>query len=84
MEHFLICENTACLFIIDLKQGGRLMSRSELVISQCPECGHRWSPSCPFCMQPLDITWNEKLPHCSRCLRKLQPKVVGVLEVPGD
>lgn len=73
METFLICKNPACLFLIDLhEKDKRILRRSDLVINECPECGHEWSSQCPFCSESLDVVWHDKLPHCSHCLRKLK------------
>ena len=72
MENFLICENAKCRFVIDLREGGSLLSRSQIVLNECPECGHAWSTICPFCSHPLEVELPGGLPHCSHCNRKLQ------------
>jgi transcription elongation factor Elf1 len=72
MEQFLICKNPVCRFLLDLREGGKVLSRSEIALGECPECGHQWSSTCPFCLEPLDVSWRGKLPHCSKCLHKLQ------------
>jgi predicted RNA-binding Zn-ribbon protein involved in translation (DUF1610 family) len=68
----LICENTACRFLVDLSEGGLRVSRSSLVISGCPECGYSWLDRCPHCSSPLDVKWNAQGPHCVACDRSLR------------
>ena len=69
MERFLICKNPLCRFVVDLRtEENRTLQLSDLIISQCPECGDEWSSQCPFCLQALDVTWREALPLCSHCL----------------
>jgi hypothetical protein len=72
MDHFLICENPKCRFVLDLHEGRNVVSRSDILLSECPECGRPWSNHCPFCIQPLGVAWRGELPHCSNCRRKLQ------------
>ena len=72
MEGFIICKNPLCLFVVDLRtHNGQALKLSELIISQCPECGNDWSSQCPFCANDLDVIWREHLPFCSRCLTRL-------------
>ena len=74
MQSFLICENPKCLMVLDLREDGRVMPRSELILNECPECASRWSSACPFCGKPLEVTWRARFPHCLNCRKKLQPK----------
>ena len=71
-DRFLICENSRCRFVLDLFAEGKMLSRRSLHLSNCPECGATWSLQCPFCSHTLEVTWIEELPHCGRCLQKLQ------------
>ncbi len=58
MERFLICKNPLCRFVIDLRtKENQVVQLSDLIISQCPDCGREWSSRCPFCLQALDVTW---------------------------
>jgi hypothetical protein len=61
MDSCLICSNADCRFIVDLHE----LPRSELIIDGCPECGHSWSSSCPFCGRPLETILRDNLLHCS-------------------
>jgi hypothetical protein len=72
MVQFLICKNPACRFLLNLGEGGRVLSPPELSLGKCPECGHPWSSTCSYCLEPLEIRWLEKLPHCSKCRHKLR------------
>src|SRR6267378_8712402 len=62
VEEFLICKNEKCRFLVSLREGNKLLRRSEIVLSACPECNHEWSGSCPFCLQTLAIVWQNKVP----------------------
>jgi hypothetical protein len=72
LEEFLICENPSCRLLISLREGDKLLPRSELLLKVCPECDHEWSGHCPFCAQLLDIFWGGGVPFCSLCSRPLQ------------
>jgi ssDNA-binding Zn-finger/Zn-ribbon topoisomerase 1 len=71
LEHFLICTNPACRFIVDLREGAQTLERSKLVINECPECGNSWSSYCPFCDRSLEVVQRGNLFFCSRCSRSL-------------
>jgi DNA-directed RNA polymerase subunit RPC12/RpoP len=60
--------------VLDLREDGRVMPRSELILNECPECGSRWSSACPFCGKTLEVTWRSKFAHCLNCGKKVQPK----------
>jgi hypothetical protein len=77
MESFLICENPRCHMVLDLRENGNVLPRSEIVVNECPECGSRWSSICPFCSKPLEVDWRGGLPHCSSCRQKLQAEVAS-------
>jgi hypothetical protein len=74
VEEFLICKNEKCRFLISLREGNKLLLRSELVLNACPECSHGWSSRCPFCVQPLEVVWQSEIPYCSHCGRPLKPE----------
>jgi len=73
MEYFLICTNSKCRFIVNLREGVQVLERSKLVIDERPECGHPWSSDCPFCGRPLEATGQGNLSRCLRCNRELRP-----------
>jgi hypothetical protein len=77
MEYFLICTNIKCRFIVNLREGARVLRRSQLIIDECPECGHTWSSSCPFCGRRLDVTQEGNLSLCLHCGRELRPGADG-------
>jgi len=74
LEHFLICANSSCRLIVNLREGGQVLERSKLVIDECPECGNPWSSCCPFCDRPLEVVSRDNLSFCSHCNRPLQPE----------
>jgi|HubBroStandDraft_1064217.scaffolds.fasta_scaffold926812_1 transcription elongation factor Elf1 len=73
MEHFLICTNAKCRFLVNLREGAQVLERSKILIDECPECGHPWSSYCPFCGRPLENIERGNLSHCSHCGRDLRP-----------
>src|SRR5260370_200835 len=64
----------SCLYLMSRRVCNKLGRRSELLLSSSPECNHRWSSRCPFCVQPLEVVWQNKVPCCSHCSRRLQPE----------
>jgi hypothetical protein len=70
MQHFLICSNPGCRFVLDLQVSGKPLRRSRVPLSACPECGSGWSASCPFCVQPLNLAWSDHRPQCANCHRR--------------
>jgi hypothetical protein len=75
LEEFLICTNGNCRFLLSLREGNKVWSREELILSSCPECDHEWSSRCPFCVQILDVTWQSEIPSCAHCRRPLKPEM---------
>jgi uncharacterized Zn finger protein (UPF0148 family) len=73
MEYFLICTNTKCRFIVNLREGVQVLEGSKLVINECPKCGQPWSSDCPFCGRTLEAIQRDKLSRCLRCNRELRP-----------
>jgi hypothetical protein len=72
MESFLICENPRCRMVLDLRENGHVLPRSEIIVNECPECGSPWSSVCPFCNKLLEVDWRDGHPSCSGCRQKLQ------------
>jgi hypothetical protein len=82
MEYFLICTNTKCRSIVNLREGARVLRRSQLIIDECPECGHPWSSSCPSCGRPLEVIQAGKLSLCLHCGRELRPDANADTTIP--
>lgn len=76
MDHFLICKNPNCRFVMDILIGGKTPARQQFVLSSCPECGSAWSTSCPFSGSTLVVQWLRGLPHCLCCSQRLLAKAV--------
>lgn len=70
MEHFLICANPSCRFILDRREAKKPLRQARNFLNECPECGSSWSAACPSCVQPLSVVWRGQLPHCAHCHRK--------------
>lgn len=63
MNHFLVCENPECRYILDRRVNGESLDGVRKIVKQCPECGGDWSSTCPFCDQALTISFVGGLPH---------------------
>lgn len=73
MEYFLICTNPKCRFIVNLREGARVLERSKILIDECPKCGHSFSSYCPFCGRSLEALRPSNFSHCLHCGNELQP-----------
>jgi hypothetical protein len=71
MDHFLICENPSCRFVVDVRIQGKRGLILPFILARCPECGGKWSSTCPFSGRALAVEWVAGLPCCSCCSRKL-------------
>jgi hypothetical protein len=74
LEEFLICTNRDCRFVVSLWEGNKLLRRSDLILSACPECSHKWSGRCPFCVRTLEVAWRSRIPCCAHCSKALKPE----------
>ena len=72
MNHYLICENPGCRFILDRRVNGRSLAGPEPILKKCPSCRSEWSSRCPFCSQALKIKFVHGLAHSSCCERRLR------------
>jgi len=55
MTRFLICSNSKCHFILDLRLSGRSIDGLPIGIRTCPSCDGSWSTTCPSCRQALEV-----------------------------
>jgi hypothetical protein len=72
MNHFLVCENPGCRFILDRRVNGESLDGVRKILKECPGCGSDWSSSCPFCEQTLTVSFVAGLPHSACCGHKLR------------
>jgi hypothetical protein len=70
MEHFLICGNPSCRFVLDLQELRKPLRGSQWLLKECPECGAQWSATCPFCSEPLSVMWRGHHALCAHCQRR--------------
>ena len=75
MNHFLVCENPSCRFILDRRINGESLDGVRKILKQCPECGSDWSSSCPFCDQTLSVSFIGGIPHSGCCGQRLRVEV---------
>jgi hypothetical protein len=72
MVRFLICNNSACRFLLDRRINGGTLDGVQRIVKQCPSCGGSWSSTCPSCGQALAVKSVQGLPHSVCCERKSQ------------
>jgi hypothetical protein len=71
MNHFLVCENPRCRFILDRRVNGESPDGVQQILKSCPACGSDWSSLCPFCDHILTVNFIEGLPHSACCGQRL-------------
>jgi len=74
MNHYLVCENPNCRFVLDIRVDGKRLASRRFILSKCPQCGGKWSATSPLPRHALGALWMNRLPHCSCCSRKLSAK----------
>jgi hypothetical protein len=74
MDHFLICENPKCRFVLDRRVNGKSLGDPQLILKKCPACHGEWSSTCPFCGQALAMKLFGGLLHFSCCGKRLHPE----------
>jgi hypothetical protein len=72
MDHFLLCKNPSCRFLLDRRLNGRSPDNSELILKKCPACGGAWSSTCPFCGRALSVSFADGFPHSACCEQRLR------------
>jgi hypothetical protein len=70
MDHFLVCNNAQCRFVLDRRINGKSLDAAQLILKKCPACGGAWSTSCPSCTQALAVKMVGGLPRFACCERK--------------
>lgn len=74
MDHYLICSNSKCRFILDRLINGKSMDGAHLVLKKCPACGGDWTSICPSCSLTLAVRLTGGVPHAACCERKAHAK----------
>jgi hypothetical protein len=72
MDHYLLCKNPSCRFVLDRRVNGKSLDDSRFILKRCPACGGAWSSKCPFCSRPLSVNFADGLPHSACCGQKLR------------
>jgi hypothetical protein len=72
MNHYLVCENPTCRFVLDLRLNGNGTGIRRLGLSKCPQCSGNWSAGGPVSRRALGARWAGKLPHCPCCRERVQ------------
>jgi hypothetical protein len=73
MNHYLICANAKCRFLLDRRLNGKSMDGVQSILKTCPSCGGAWSSTCPACGQALAVKQSSGQPHAVCCVQKLHP-----------
>jgi len=71
MDHYLLCKNPSCRFILDRRVNGKSLDSSQL-LKKCPVCGSAWSSTCPSCGRPLRVSFADGFPHSACCGQRLR------------
>ena len=71
MDHYLICQNPKCRFVLDRLIDGKPMDIPRL-LKNCPACGSAWSSTCPFCSRTLSVTFDSGFPDSACCGHRLR------------
>jgi hypothetical protein len=79
MNHYLVCDNAQCRFVLDVRINGASAGRTPFVPKTCPLCGSKWSSGHPLPLSALGVELLDNLPHCSCCSRKKRPVVTRVV-----
>jgi hypothetical protein len=74
MNHYLVCGNPSCRFVLDMRVDGKRVASRRFIFSKCPDCGGDWSADGPFPRHALGAQWINKLPPCSCCSGKLNAR----------
>lgn len=74
MDHYSICENPGCRYILDRRVNGKSLHDPQFILKKCPACGGAWSSTCPSCGQALAMKLLGGLPYSACCGRKLHAK----------
>jgi predicted amidophosphoribosyltransferase len=77
MQCFLICKNPGCRFILDRRVNGTSLDGVQKILKTCPACGDDWSSSCPYCNQPLTVSFVDGLPCSACCGHKLRAETLA-------
>jgi hypothetical protein len=67
MNHYLICQNPGCRFVLDNRLNGRGAAPRRFLLSSCPQCGGGWASNRPLPRRALGPEWDGKLPFCACC-----------------
>lgn len=74
MDHYFICSNPKCRFVLDRRIDGKSLDGAHLVLKKCPACGGDWSSTCPSCSLALVVRLVGGVPHTACCERKSHAK----------
>ncbi len=74
MNHFLLCNNATCGFVLDVRIDGIPSPRNWLLFHRCPQCGSNWSTNKPVSARALSPSRRAKLPFCPCCQRTARAK----------
>jgi hypothetical protein len=63
MNHYTVCDNPRCRFVLDLRVDGKGLDHPRFVLGKCPQCGGKWSSTRPVSRRALGSEWLGKLPR---------------------
>ncbi len=74
MNHFLLCNNATCGFVLDVRIDGSALPQNWLLLQRFPQCGSNWSNNKPVSARALSPSRRAKLPFCPCCQRASRGK----------
>lgn len=74
MNHFILCNNSACGFVLDVRIDGSPFPRNWFLPVSCPLCGSHWSMNKLVSVRALSRSHRAKLPFCPCCHRLSRTK----------
>ena len=74
MNHFLLCNNSTCGFLLDVRIDGSPFPSNWLLLHHCPECGSDWSSNKLVSSRALTPSRRAKVPFCPCCQRSWRAK----------
>lgn len=69
MNHYFVCADPLCKFVLDVRVNGEI-GHSQILPKACPLCGGKWTSNEPLSRGALNLKEHENLPPCSCCSGK--------------
>jgi len=64
MNHYLVCSNPTCHFVLDVRLHGTRSANQSFLPAHCPHCNSAWSSKRPL---PFRALGGHRVPRCHCC-----------------